>query len=61
MLGKEEGEGSTPIDWITERAGNLSTAIFYACGPTTLVEATESLIRDTLKLPKEQIKLEKWG
>ena len=52
--------GRIDADWITEKAGNLSTAIFYACGPTTLVEATESLIRDTLKLPKEQIKLEKW-
>jgi len=53
--------GRIDADWITEKAGNLSAAIFYACGPTTLVEATESLIRDTLKLPKEQIKLEKWG
>jgi ferredoxin-NADP reductase len=48
-------------DWILQEAGDLKQVIFYACGPTALVEATERLVRDELQLPKDQLRLEKWG
>ena len=47
--------------WIQEQVTDLPNAVFYACGPTALVEATERLVRDEMGLPKEQIRLEKWG
>jgi ferredoxin-NADP reductase len=39
----------------------MENTVFYACGPTALVEGTEQLISKELGLPKEQLKLEKWG
>jgi ferredoxin-NADP reductase len=35
--------------------------IFYACGPNELVEFAEELVLHELKVPKEQMKTEKWG
>lgn len=47
--------------WIQDQVVDLPNTVFYACGPTALVEATERLVRDDMGLPKEQIRLEKWG
>ena len=35
--------------------------IFYACGPNALVNAAEELVLKEMGLPKDQLKLEKWG
>ena len=47
--------------WVREHAEQLSHTVFYACGPNALVEAAEHLALDELKVPKEQLKTEKWG
>ncbi len=47
--------------WVKEHIQDLSNTIFYACGPNELVEATEKLVIEELKVPKEQMKVEKWG
>jgi ferredoxin-NADP reductase len=47
--------------WIKEHIDDLSNTVFYACGPNALVEATETLVREELKVPKEQMRVEKWG
>lgn len=47
--------------WVEEQVGDLSKTVFYACGPNALVEATEKLVIEDLKVPKEQMKTEKWG
>jgi ferredoxin-NADP reductase len=53
--------GRITADWIKEIANDTENTVFYACGPTALVESTEHLILNDLGLPKEQLKLEKWG
>ena len=53
--------GRISSDWIKEIATDMPNTVFYACGPTALVESTEQLIINELGLPKEQLKLEKWG
>jgi hypothetical protein len=35
--------------------------VFYACGTNDMVNAVEHLVLHDLGLPKEQMKLEKWG
>jgi ferredoxin-NADP reductase len=47
--------------WVREHMGDLANTVFYACGPNALVEATEKLVLEELKVPKEQMKVEKWG
>jgi Na+-transporting NADH:ubiquinone oxidoreductase subunit F len=47
--------------WVREHLCDLPNTVFYACGPTALVEATERLVTEELKVPKEQMKVEKWG
>jgi glycine betaine catabolism B len=47
--------------WIKEHVHDLPNTVFYACGPNELVEATEKLVLEELKVPKEQMKTEKWG
>jgi ferredoxin-NADP reductase len=47
--------------WVREHIGDLGKTVFYACGPNALVEATEKLVLEELKVPKEQMKVEKWG
>ncbi len=47
--------------WVREHATDLSNTVFYACGSTALVESTEKLVLEEMKLPKEQMKTEKWG
>jgi len=47
--------------WVREQITDLANTVFYACGPNALVDATEHLVTGELKVPKEQMKLEKWG
>lgn len=54
--------GRITPDWVKEVAGpDLANCVFYACGPNALVESAEQLVRHDLGLPKEQLRLEKWG
>jgi len=53
--------GRINADWIKSQVTDLPNTVFYACGPNELVESTEKLVLEELKVPKEQIKTEKWG
>ena len=53
--------GRIDSEWVRHHIGDLSKTVFYACGPNALVEATEKLVLEELKVPKEQMKVEKWG
>lgn len=53
--------GRINAEWIRAHIHDLPNTVFYACGPNELVEATETLVLDELKVPKEQMKTEKWG
>ncbi len=53
--------GRINAEWVKEHIHDLPDTIFYACGPNELVEATEKLVLEDLKVPKEQMKVEKWG
>ncbi|NBR84858.1 MAG: hypothetical protein EBS84_02855 [Proteobacteria bacterium] len=53
--------GRITADWVKEHIHDPANTVFYACGTNELVEATEHLVLDELKLPKEQMKTEKWG
>jgi glycine betaine catabolism B len=53
--------GRITPDWITEHIIDLPNTVFYACGPTALVDATEHMVLAELHVPKEQMKTEKWG
>jgi ferredoxin-NADP reductase len=53
--------GRIDTDWVKEQIGDLTNTVFYACGPTGLVEGTETLVKGELGVPKAQMKLEKWG
>jgi ferredoxin-NADP reductase len=53
--------GRITADWVREQVGELNKTVFYACGPTDLVEFAETLVTNELHVPKEQMKTEKWG
>lgn len=53
--------GRIDTAWIEEQVVELHKTVFYACGPTALVEAIEKLVIKEMGLSKEQIRLEKWG
>jgi ferredoxin-NADP reductase len=53
--------GRIDSEWVRQHVGDLAKTVFYACGPNALVEATEKLVQEELKVPKEQMKVEKWG
>lgn len=54
--------GRITPDYIKEIVGtNSANTVFYACGPNALVNAAEELVLKELGLPKEQLRLEKWG
>jgi ferredoxin-NADP reductase len=53
--------GRITADWVREQVHDLPNTVFYACGPNPLVEATEKLVLEELKVPKGQMKVEKWG
>lgn len=47
--------------WVKSHVHDLANSMFYACGPNELVETIETLVLEDLKVPKEQLRLEKWG
>lgn len=53
--------GRIDADWVTSHIHDLGNSVFYACGPNQLVENIEALVLEELKVPKEQLRLEKWG
>lgn len=53
--------GRITADWVKEHIHDAADTVVYACGTNELVEATEHLILNELKLGKEQMKTEKWG
>jgi ferredoxin-NADP reductase len=54
--------GRLTPEWVKEIVGqNGAHTVFYACGPNALVDAAEKLVLEEIGLPKEQLKLEKWG
>lgn len=53
--------GRINAEWVQDHISNLPDTVFYACGPNELVEATEKLVLEELRVPKEQMKTEKWG
>lgn len=53
--------GRINAEWIKEHISDLPNTVFYACGPDGLVEAAEHLVLQELKVPKEQLRTEKWG
>jgi ring-1,2-phenylacetyl-CoA epoxidase subunit PaaE len=60
--GKWEGHrGRINAEWIKEQVRHLPSTVFYACGPTELVKATEQLVVEEMGIPKEQMRTEKWG
>jgi ferredoxin-NADP reductase len=48
-------------DSVKEHVLDLANTVFYACGPNELVEFAEHIVLSELKVPKEQMKTEKWG
>ena len=53
--------GRITPDWVKSFVDDLGNTFFYACGTTEMVNAVEHLVLHELRLPKEQMKLEKWG
>ncbi len=53
--------GRIEAHWVREHVADLPNTVFYACGPTALVEAAEKLVMEELKVGKDQMKAEKWG
>src|SRR5882762_2257637 len=53
--------GRIDAAWVREQVHDLPNTIFYACGPNPLVEFAEQLVLHEMKVPKEQMKTEKWG
>ena len=47
--------------WVKEHIHDPGNTVFYGCGPNALVEAIEHLVLHEVKVPKEQLRLEKWG
>jgi ferredoxin-NADP reductase len=52
--------GRIDSTWVKSHVTDLANTVFYACGPNLLVEFAESLVFE-LGVPKEQMKMEKWG
>jgi ferredoxin-NADP reductase len=53
--------GRITPEWVRSFVTDASNTVFYACGTNAMVEAVEYLVLHDLALPKEQMKLEKWG
>ena len=53
--------GRIDLPWIRESFDPGERTFFYACGPTTLVESVERLVKEDLGIPRERLRLEKWG
>ena len=53
--------GRLDPEWIKSFISDPANTVFYACGPNELVDFAEHLVLHDLAMPKEQMKLEKWG
>ncbi len=53
--------GRIDAAWVKKNIHDLPNTVFYACGPNELVEFAEELVLRELRVPKEQLKTEKWG
>lgn len=53
--------GRITAEWVKDHLHDLSNTIFYACGPNELVGFAERVVLADLKVPKAQMKTEKWG
>jgi NADH oxidoreductase Hcr len=53
--------GRIEASWVREHIGDAQSTVFYACGPNALVDAAERLVTEELRVPKDQMKIEKWG
>lgn len=47
--------------WVRQHLGDPERTVFYACGPNALVDHAEHMVLHDLGIPKERMKLEKWG
>jgi Na+-transporting NADH:ubiquinone oxidoreductase subunit F len=53
--------GRITPDWVKSFVADPAETVFYACGTNEMVNGIEHLVLHDLGLPKEQMKLEKWG
>lgn len=53
--------GRITPEWVKSFVDDPANTVFYACGTNAMVEGIEHLVLHDLGLPKEQMKLEKWG
>lgn len=53
--------GRITSHWVRQHITDLTRTVFYACGPNALVDFAEHLVLDELRVPKEQLRAEKWG
>jgi Na+-transporting NADH:ubiquinone oxidoreductase subunit F len=53
--------GRITPEWVKSFVADAANTVFYACGTTEMVNGIEHLVTHDLGLPKEQMKLEKWG
>ena len=53
--------GRITPEWVQSYVETAANTVFYACGTNEMVNAIEHLVIHDLGLPKEQMKLEKWG
>jgi ferredoxin-NADP reductase len=53
--------GRITAHWLREHVTDPATTVFYACGPNALVDFAQELVVQELKIPKEQLRVEKWG
>lgn len=47
--------------WVRQHLGDPARTTFYACGPNALVDFAERLVLEDLMIPKDQLRVEKWG
>ena len=57
----EGRRGRIDADYVKEQIDDIDRTVFYACGPNPLVEFAETLVLDQMAVPKQQMKIEKWG
>jgi ferredoxin-NADP reductase len=53
--------GRLTIEWLSEHMRDPAAAVFYACGSNAFVHSVEHFVLNHFKLPKEQMRSEKWG
>ncbi len=53
--------GRITTHWVRQHMTDPEKTVFYACGPNALVAFAEGLLIEDLKVPKAQLRVEKWG